>query len=112
MKGLAGLDRLSIEMTGAEDKGAGRVGKSAGTFPVRDRREDGCIRAGVADFAGSRVAAIGDAGDPPENDAHRAAQDVSGFAGRKKQRLPRDELKAQRKNSNCTYRAIIHRTRE
>ena len=58
----------------------------------RHRFEDSSVWTGLPNIAGPCVAAIGDAGYPPENDSHCAAQNVRGFARRKEERLLSDEL--------------------
>jgi len=96
VKRLAGLNGESIEKAGAEDKGTGRVRESARTF-VGCRREHARVRAGVANLTGSGIGTLGDAGNSPENDTERAAQDVGRLARREEKRLPCDEFETQGK---------------
>jgi hypothetical protein len=97
VKGLPRLNGMSIEMAGAKNKWTGRVRKAAGARPIGDRCEHSCIRTRAANLTRARILAFGHAGDAPEDYAEGAAQYVSGFAGRKKKRLPRGEFEAQRK---------------
>ena len=104
---LAGVDDLAVQMAGAEDEGAGGICQSAGAFAISHGRKDFDVRAGVADVTSGGVATFGYAGDLPENDSQRAAQNVGGFAGREKKRFTRDEFKTQREEFKAHYRAII-----
>src|SRR5258708_1800462 len=86
----------------------GAAGRSArATVRHCHRFEDSGVGTGLANIAGSGVAAIGNAGDPAENDSHGTAQNVSGLAWREKQRLLRSEFEPERVEVKFHYRAII-----
>jgi hypothetical protein len=69
VKWLAGVNGMSIEMAGAEDKWTGRIRKAAGALAIGDRCEDARVGARVPNFAGAGVVTLGHAGDAPENKA-------------------------------------------
>lgn len=95
MKGLAGLDDVAVEVAGAEDEGAGQVGETAGGVFTSEGFEDGGVGTGFANFAGSGVAAVGDAGEAAEDVTEGSAQSIGGFAGGKENRVAGNELETQ-----------------
>ena len=107
MEGLTGRDSAAIQVSGAEDKGAGPIGQTARAGANRGRLKYARVGAFGAFLADAGTGTLRAAGDTTKDQAEGSTEYVCGFAGGKENGLDRDKRESQGIEAELQWRSVL-----